>query len=144
MSILIIFIYLISFSAFIPTYFQQDWNNYFTFENNLEEVVQYISILNKEKIYITNKIKEPYIYVLFYSKYPSQEFFNTVEYYNPNVGLRQVKHFGNYYFGNIKEINSSNSSCAYVIKKKDLNQYNINTYDFKITEFEKYLVIENK
>ena len=144
MSILIIFIYLISFSAFIPTYFQQDWDNYFTFENNLEEVVQYISTLNKEKIYITNKIKEPYIYVLFYSKYPSQEFFNTVEYYNPNVGLRQVKHFGNYYFGNIKEINSSNSSCAYVIKKKDLNQYNINTYDFKITEFEKYLVIENK
>ena len=144
MSIFIIFIYLISFSAFIPTYFQQNWDNYFTFENNLEEVVQYISTLNKEKIYITNKIKEPYIYVLFYSKYPSQEFFNTVEYDNPNVGLRQVKHFGNYYFGNIKKINSSNYPCAYVIKKEDLNQYNINPNDFKITEFEKYVVLESK
>ena len=143
-SILIVLIYLISFGIFVPTYFQQNWDNYFTFENNLEEVIKYISTLNKEKIYITNKIKEPYIYVLFYSQYPSQEFHNTVEYYNPNVGLRQVKHFGNYYFGNISEINYYNFSFAYIIKKEDFNNYKINKNDFKITEFKKYIVIENK
>ena len=33
---------------------------------------------------------------------------------------------------------------AYVIRKEDLEKYQINQEEFKITEFEKYVVIENK
>ena len=33
---------------------------------------------------------------------------------------------------------------AYVIRKEDLEKYQINQEKFKITEFEKYVVIENK
>ena len=143
-TIIICIIYLVAFLLFIPNYFSQDWNEYFTFESDLEEVVNYISTLDEKNIYITNKIKEPYIYVLFYSGYSAQDFSNSVEYYNPNIGLRQVKHFGNYYFINIIEIKETNFLSAYVIKKEDFNLYSIDINKFKITEFEKYLVIENK
>ena len=140
---LTILVYCISFCLFIPAYFSQDWNEYFTFESDLEEVVEYVSNLNVDKIYITNKIKEPYIYVLFYSEYPPYEFYQTVEYQNPNVGLRQVKHFGNYYFENISSISLENLSCAYVIKKEDFSKYYFDNTHFKITEFKQYVVIEN-
>ena len=33
---------------------------------------------------------------------------------------------------------------AYIIRKEDLEKYQINQEEFKITEFKKYVVIENK
>ncbi len=142
LTYLIGFIYILSFLIFIPNYFKQDYNNYYTFENDLEEVIQYVSTIKDKEIYITNKIKEPYIYVLFYSKYSNKDFYKTVEYYNPNDGLRQVKHFGNYYFININENNIKKDSVIYIIKKEDLNLFKNN--NCKIKEFKNYFIIENK
>lgn len=140
----IILLYCIGFINFTTEYFKQDWDQYFTFENNIEEVIHYIRTLDKDKIYITSKIKEPYIYLLFYGQESSIEFNNTVEYYNPYVEFRQVKHFNNYYIENIKNIKlEENISCAYLINKNDINNYEINFSEFKIKEFNKYIVIEN-
>ena len=140
--IALIAIYSISFILMIPNYLNQDWNTYFTFEGNLEEVFTYTNHLENKKIYITNKIKEPYIYVLFYTKYSSQDFYQSVKYNNPDTGFRQVSHFGNYYFTNITNISTENEPCIYIIKKDDLNNYNFKKNDFKIIEFKDYIAIE--
>ena len=140
--ILLIAIYSIFFIFFISNYFSQDWNTYFTFEGNLEEVFNYTNPIKNKKIYITNKIKEPYIYVLFYTKYPSQNFVQNVEYHNANAGFRQVTHFGNYYFTNITNISIENEPCIYIIKKDDFNNYNFEKNNFKIVEFKNYIAIE--
>lgn len=141
---LIILLYCIFFIIFALKYFEQNWDQYFTFEGNLEEAMHYIKSLDKDKIYITNTIKEPYIYLLFYNKESSTEFNNTVEYYNSYVEFRQVKHFNNYYIENIKNIKlEENKSCAYLINKNNFNNYNIDYLKFKITEFDKYIVIED-
>ncbi|MCI9178053.1 MAG: glycosyltransferase family 39 protein [Clostridia bacterium] len=141
-SIALIAIYSISFILMLPNYFSQDWNSYFTFEGNLEEVFNYTNHLENKKIYITNKIKEPYMYVLFYTKYSSQDFYQSVEYDNPHTGFRQVTHFGNYYFTNISNISVENQSCIYIIKKEDFNNYSFEKNNFKIIEFKNYIAIE--
>lgn len=43
----------------------------------------------------------------------------------------------------IDEIKNEENN-AYVIRKEDLEKYQINQEKFKITEFEKYVVIESK
>ena len=44
---------------------------------------------------------------------------------------------------NIDEIKNEEND-AYIIRKEDLEKYQINQEEFKITEFKKYVVIENK
>ena len=94
----VLFIYTVSFISFMQTYIKQDSSKGYTFEANLEEPIAYVSNLQEKQIYITDKIKEPYIYVLFHTKYNTKEFVETVEYVNPDLPFRQVKGFGNYHF----------------------------------------------
>ena len=136
-------LYAISFTMFIHSYFNQDWNKYHTFENGLEEVIEYVDSLENKQIFITNKIKEPYIYILFYTKANTEQFVKNVEYYDEHVEFRQVKKFGKYNFRSIAEI-ENNKNVVYIIKKEDLEKYNLDGKNIEIVEFEKYYVIENK
>lgn len=139
----ILILYIISFILFLNTYFHQNWDKYSTFESDLQDVITYVSDLENKEIYISNKIKEPYIYVLFYTKGNTEEFVKTVQYYDEHVEFRQVKEFEKYHFQNIKEIDISDNK-VFIIKKEDIDKYNIEENKFKINNFEKYVVLENR
>ena len=76
-------------------------------------------------------------------KFDTNDYVKTVKYEDEYVEFRQVNSFGNYYFQDVDEIKNDDNN-AYVIRKEDLEKYQINQEKFKITEFEKYVVIENK
>ena len=143
---------MISFAGFLNAYFRENANTYATFEANLEEPIKYLKTLDEknEKIYITNTIKEPYIYVLFYSEYNTNDFVSTVEYYNPGEAFRQVKKFGNYNFEEINELENEN---VYLVKndqyesiKTNPQRYGIQNLEdeFDIKEFAEYTVLQGK
>ena len=151
-AIALLIIYSVSFGLFLNAYFKEDANTYGTFESNLEEPIKYVNSLKDKEIYITNTIKEPYIYVLFYTKYNTNDFVNTVEYYNEGDAFRQVKTFKNYHFININKLESNNNN-VYVVKnntyediKENQNKYGIENVEeqFNIKEFEGYVVLESK
>ena len=50
-------------------------------------------------IRVTDAVNAPYIYVLFYTRTPPQDFLDTVEYANPDGAFRSVTAFGHYRFG---------------------------------------------
>ena len=140
-KVAIIAVYCISFISFMVTYSRQDSGKYFTFEDGMEEPIKYVATLEDKQIHITDKIKEPYIYVLFFTEYNTNDFVDTVKYDDENKEYRKVQEFGNYYFEDITLI-KNNQEDVYMIKKEDKEQYNLE--DFKVTEFEKYIVVEGK
>ncbi len=142
-AIIIALIYMLSFAGFLNTYTKQDANTYGTFEANLEEPIKYLKMLENKKIYITNSIKEPYIYVLFYSQYSAKDFVCTVEYYNPGEAFRQVKKFGQYNFLKIEKI-EKNAENVYILKTEEFEKIKEEIEDieeFDIKEFEGYVII---
>lgn len=140
-KVIIIAVYIVSFISFMIAYSKQNSSEYYTFEDGLEEPIKYIATLEDKQIHITNKIKEPYIFVLFFTEYNTNDFVSTVKYDNEKREFRQVQGFGNYKFEWIDSM-KNNQEDVYMIKKEDRKQYNLE--DFKITEFEKYIVVEGK
>ena len=141
LAIIIGSIYLIFFILFIKEYISQNWNDYSTFENGLKEVIEYVDEIPDKEIYITNDIKEPYIYVLFYTEYNTKDFVNTVKYENEYVEYRQVEQFGKYHFIDIiDDLDTTNN--VYVVKKEKKDNYNLGNYNIK--EFDNYIIIEGK
>lgn len=131
-------LYVISFGLFMKKYFSEDCNEYETFESDLEEVIQYVDKIENKDIYITNKIKSSYMYTLFYTQYDTREFVDTAEYENKYVEFREVNSFGKYHFQKIGDLKTEEN--VYVIRKEDRENYDLE--DCKVTEFEKYVVIE--
>lgn len=131
-------LYVISFGLFMKKYLNENCDEYATFESDLEEVIQYVDKFEDKKIYVTNKIKSSYMYTLFYTQYDTKEFVESVEYENLYVEFRVVNSFGKYYFQDIDDIEIDGS--IYIIKKEDIEKYDIENY--RVTEFEKYVVIE--
>ncbi len=129
-------LYFVSFLLFLNQYNKQDFNTYSTFEGGLKEPINYIKNIDKD-IYITKKIKMPYIYVLFYTEYSTESFVKSVEYEKEGVAFEKVKSFGKYHFENI---GSLNSNCVYLIKKEDKDKFNLDKY--KVTQYENYIVVE--
>lgn len=70
------------------------------FYESIGEAIQYASAESKGKVYVTDKVNMPYIYVLFYERINPQDFINTVNYANPGDAFQQVSSFGRYAFGN--------------------------------------------
>lgn len=133
-------IYTIFFALFAIGYFKENSSTYFTFEANLEEVVSYVNELeNVEKIYVTREIKEPYIFFLFYGKYNTNDYVNTVKYYDEQAEFQVVESFGKYDFTGVNNLKNDNS--AYVIKKEKLENYEIDYNVFDIKELTDYYVI---
>ena len=90
--------------------------------------------------------------MLFYTKYNTNDFVNSVEYYNEGGAFRQVKTFKNYHFININELEAS-SNNVYLVNynmfediKQNQNKYEIENLEeqFNIKEFEGYVVLESK
>ena len=51
-----------------------------------------------QTVYITDKVNQPYIFALFYTETPPEEFVSSVEYRNPNGAFRQVERFTGFEF----------------------------------------------
>ena len=110
-----------------------------TFESGLKETIEYVNKIDAEKIYMTNKIKEPYIYTLFYTQTDVNEFINTVEYATTGTNFDIVSHFGKYYFYIPEQINSEENN-VYILKKEEDKQ--LNEKEWKKTYIKEYVIIE--
>lgn len=132
-------IYVASFAGFLVAYCHVDPENYWTFTDDVEDVIQYVDSLEKE-IYFEYAFKEPYIYVLYYAQYDTKKFVDTVEYFDENHlgNFENVKAFGKYHF--YLPENWEGENVAYVVRKE--NELDIDTSEFTVKEFEKYLVLE--
>lgn len=130
-------LYMGFFSLFLIQYSCQDYNKYSTFESGLESVIKYADNIQNKDIYITNKIKMPYIYTLFYTGYDTREFVDTVKYKRTDVQFRKVESYGRYHFEDIEELNDN---CVYILKIEDKRLFDLSTY--KVKTYEHYLVIE--
>lgn len=144
-GILITIIYTIYFGLFIGSYLREDWNSYSTFEGGLAEVFEYVNSLEltNTSIIISNSIKEPYIYTLFYTRYNPYDFSNTVAYRKgtENAEFRIVESFSCYYFGLDKEDDISNN-ILYILKKNEVSEPNLD--EFEVKEINNYWIIRAK
>lgn len=131
--------YAILFITFEVKYFKIE-NNGLVFVDDIQEVIEFVDNLDVEDIYIKYSFKEPYIYVLYYTKYNPNEFIKTIEYFdNNNIGrFDNIKRFGKYSFYVPEEIQNT-KQVAYVINKN--TYYNLDYSKFKVKEFEKYFVL---
>lgn len=137
--------YLISFGFFLVDYSQENADEYYTFEQNLQEPLAYLkeqAEKSERTIYITNKIKEPYIYVLFYTQYSTDEFVRTVTYANPKAEFRQVTSFGQYQIEGIDEntINQAEEHSLFLVSNQEAQK--IERENIQKRNFEKYTIME--
>lgn len=135
-------IYAVSFVMFIHTYVNTNFDKYSVFTDNIEDVIEYVDTLEADTIYIQYSYKEPYIYTLFYTQENPWDFIETVKYKKDGVvNFENIKSYGKYNFYLPEEIEHEDGR-VYVIAKN--NNIEINYEEWKITEFEKFIVLENK
>ena len=66
----------------------------------LGDAIEYVDALEPESAYISsNYVSAPYIFALFYTQTPPQEFIDTVDYTDPDSAFRNVDGFGCWRFG---------------------------------------------
>ena len=109
-------VYIAAFTIFVSVYFtdyKEVVSSYF-FEG-FGEAVTYAENLGASRLYITNNVEMPYIYVLFYNKIPPSEFINSVKYKNPGAAFQAVSSFGKYVFGSYPE----DKDGVYIISKNE-------------------------
>jgi len=83
-------------SSYVITFGGEGNANYFP---GLCEAVEYCEEKNAESIYVTNYVNQPYIFALFASETPPENFVESVVYINENAAFRGVSSFGKYTFG---------------------------------------------
>ena len=115
-------------------YFTQNFDEYGTFEGDLKEVIEYVDKIEDKNIYVTDEIQSNYIHILFYTKYDTRDFVNTVYYEDPYVEFKNVKSFGKYRIENIENIELIDGN-VYVIKKEDKEIFDLENSQIK--EFKK-------
>ena len=136
-------IYLILFVGLIEKYYKTNWNNYYTFNSEAENVIRYVDKLDVDIINFDYSFKEPYIYILFYTKQNPNDFVKTVE-YNENVAFERVKAFGKYKFYNIKEIKQTEQKDVYVIPKYTEKDFEIDENIWQKEYIDNFIVLEEK
>ena len=71
------------------------------FFDGIGEAVEYADGLDAETVWVTDTVNMPYIYVLFYTETPPEEFRETVRYRNPGGAFQWVDSFGKWRFGSV-------------------------------------------
>lgn len=138
----ILIIYLIYFIMFEYEYFNLDWSQYYTFVNGVQEIVDYVeNIEDVENIYFPYDIKEPYIYVLFYSKMSPYVFKDTVQKKSSNGTFENIKAFGKYKFYD-EVMFEEDRKNLYIIRNQD--DLNIDEEIWETNEVGNYIVIRSK
>ena len=69
----------------------------------LGEAIEYADALGTDSVYVTDRVNQPYIFVLFYTETPPDEFIRSVDYINPDGAFRYVRSFGRWRFGGAED-----------------------------------------
>ena len=131
--------YLANFLVFTGFYFSS-WNEnmkgnfYYTFDDAIRCSTKY----EAETVYVTPYINQPYVYVLYYTKYDVDAFINTVNYTNPHGAFRGVSSFGNYVFSLPGELQEGN---VYIVSNNSNPYKDVDLSNYEVTKFERYTVI---
>ncbi|MBW4085020.1 glycosyltransferase family 39 protein [Paenibacillus sp. S150] len=90
----------VMFAFFTNTYFRDFPGDIGpAFYDSLGEAIQYASEATGGRVYVTDKVNMPYIFVLFYEKINPHDFLDSVKYSNPGEAFQEVASFGRYSFG---------------------------------------------
>lgn len=135
--------YLALFVDFEIEYYITNWSDYNTFNSGIEDVIKYVDALDVDTIYFDYAFKEPYIYVLFYTKKDPSEFYSTVKYREKTM-FDRVTSFGKYKFYLPDDIIDTEEKEAYVIPKDIANDYNIDENTWNKRYIGRFLVLEEK
>ena len=123
-------------------YFNLDWSQYYTFVNGVQEIVDYVeNIEDVENIYFPYDIKEPYIYVLFYSKTSPYVFKDTVQKKSSNGTFENIKAFGKYKFYDEVSFEEERKNLYIIRNHGDLD---IDEEMWETNEVGNYIVIRSK
>lgn len=130
----ILIIYIVLFVCFIQDYKKQDFNEYFTFNSGLKDVVKYCENSSCENIYCLYSFKEPFIYFMFYSQYNVNDYLDTVQYFDENATFDNIKSFGKYKFYLPQEIEENSiiilpKDSVFSYNIESINKININQFD---------------
>lgn len=91
----------------------------------------------EDTIFVTGRVNMPYIYVLFYTQTPPQEYISTVKIRNPNAEFQKVESFGNYVF-NLDGLNSRVPGI-YIARNNEIDSPDYYTDEYYV--FENYTVL---
>lgn len=92
----LILCFALSLRAYATEFPQKSSRGFF---DGLGESIEYAMELSSEELYISNYAQQPYIFALFYSQTPPEEFYNTVSYMNPDGAFRWPYGFSGFRFG---------------------------------------------
>lgn len=134
-------LYISLFASFEISYFTTDWNIFYTFNDNIENMIKYIDKQDTEKIYFEYSFKEPYIYICFYNQVNTIDFVNTVKYKNNTKSFDSVESFGRYHFYIPKDINNE-EDAIYVLKNGHEKQYNFDSNVWNTQYIGDYIVLQ--
>jgi 4-amino-4-deoxy-L-arabinose transferase-like glycosyltransferase len=99
-SALVIAAGLVCLCLFVNSYKQEFYDSpsayYFP---GLGSAIEYAEAQEPESVFISTDVNAPYIFALFYTETPPQEFIDSVSYINPNGAFRAVSSFGHFTFG---------------------------------------------
>lgn len=90
-------------------------------------------------VYVTDTVNMPYIYTLFFTETDVRDFRATVRYETSHVSFEEVGSFGKYVF-HIPETIDEGENAAYVVSQKELEKFDLET--FQVTQYDNYYLCE--
>ena len=95
---------LLAFSLFFYGYTQEFGAKGYTGNfPGLGDAIEYVEEQGPGSAYLSTYVNQPYIFVLFYTQTPPEDFIATVDYINPDGDFRWVRSFGHWRFGSAEE-----------------------------------------
>jgi len=136
-----VIMYIISFCSFSNYYFTKyAVNSGYAFFESFGDAIKYSSSIQSQRVYVTNTVNMPYIFVLFYEGISPQRFISTVNYANPGGDFQFVNSFDKYTF-NTDNVNPA-EDAVYIINNSEKSKFDANFFNFK--EFKYYTVVTKR
>lgn len=102
------------------------------FFSGLREAIASASNQTTEKICVTERVNQPYIFVLFQEKIDPRVYQKTVEIINPGAEFQGVRRFGRYAFG--LDFCHDGPYDAYILHRDERGMFS--TQDFRVEDFD--------
>lgn len=131
--------YLASFVGF-SIYYSTTWNNNYlapSFYESFPEALAYAETLDAKTTYISNRAN--YTLVLYYTKYDTNKYLDTVKIINPGAAFESISSFEGYSFTLPSKLTKGN---AYIVFNADETYSEKQIGDYPVTKFKYYSVID--
>ena len=103
----------------------------------LGEAILYADSFKANSVFITDYVQQPYIFALFYTETPPEEYIKTAEFINPGAAFESVKSFGRYSFGSYEEAlmtGNPDTACIYILHESQAEGFEA------VEQFGQYIV----